>query len=277
MTKESLTFALKKKELLNNPPNWITESVLYETHMGSWAYGCSEDKSDQDIYGFYMPPLECVFPHLRGEIPGFGKHEQLHEVFQQHHVLDGEVSYDLNIYSLVKYFHLLSDCNPNMIDSIFTADQDVITRTKISDHVRANRTKFLHRGAYFRFLGYSHAQMAKAKTKKESGNPKRNKDIVEYGFDLKAAYHLVRLAEECHQILELGDMDLRANAKKYKEVREGKMSLYDLEKYLDMMDKKLKDAYEKSSLQDRPNHLQLRDLLLECFEEHYGKLEFFKR
>lgn len=41
--------------------------------MGSIAYGVFADQSDRDIYGFCILPKEDVFPHLAGEIPGFGQ------------------------------------------------------------------------------------------------------------------------------------------------------------------------------------------------------------
>ena len=57
---------------LIRPPRWLPGSVQYETIMGSVAYGVSSDTSDMDVYGWAIPPKDDVFPHLRGEIPGFG-------------------------------------------------------------------------------------------------------------------------------------------------------------------------------------------------------------
>ena len=57
---------------LARPPRWLPANVQYETVMGSVAYGVSSDSSDTDVYGWAIPPKVDVFPHLRGEIPGFG-------------------------------------------------------------------------------------------------------------------------------------------------------------------------------------------------------------
>ena len=57
---------------LIKPPRWLPGNVQYETIMGSVAYGVSSDTSDVDVYGWAIPPKDDVFPHLRGEMPGFG-------------------------------------------------------------------------------------------------------------------------------------------------------------------------------------------------------------
>jgi len=38
----------------------------------------------------------------------------------------------------------------------------------------------------------------------------------------------------------------------------------------------MKTAFENSTLQDRPDELKIKKLLLGCIEEYHGKLEFFK-
>ena len=104
------------KELTNKgfvqPPRWIPDNIHYETMMGSVAYGVSSDTSDMDLYGFAIPPKEVIFPHLAGEIEGFGRQKQRFEQYQQHHVEDKDElggkgrMYDLSIYNIVKYFSL---------------------------------------------------------------------------------------------------------------------------------------------------------------------------
>ena len=73
---------------LIKPPRWLPGNVQYETIMGSVAYGVSSDTSDVDVYGWAVPRKEDVFPHLRGEIAGFGKPAERFEQYQEHHVED---------------------------------------------------------------------------------------------------------------------------------------------------------------------------------------------
>ena len=105
---------LVKKQLIKNYPGFMKNNIHYEVIMGSVAYGVSSDTSDLDIYGFCVPPKHIIFPHLTGEILGFGKQSERFEQFQKHHIKDDSVKkeYDISIYNIVKYFQLCMQNNP---------------------------------------------------------------------------------------------------------------------------------------------------------------------
>jgi predicted nucleotidyltransferase len=253
---------------LASPPPFVVSNTVYETKMGSEAYGCSLGKSDYDVYGFCIPPLDMIFTHLKGEIVGFGNQTQKFEVYQEHHMKDVDVNieYDVSIYSIVKYFQLLMENNPNMADSLWTYDEDVITQTKISKMVRDNR----------RYLGYAHAQLHKIQNKHGHLNEKRNADIQKYGYDTKYAMHCLRLMNEVKQILLTGDFDIKNNAKHNIEVRQGKYTLTQLEQEFYNQEKHMAEAFEKSTLPLRPDEEKIKKLLVDCIEEFHGKLDFFE-
>jgi hypothetical protein len=97
---------------LIKPPRWLPGGVQYETIMGSVAYGVSSDTSDLDLYGWTIPPRDDVFPHLRGEISGFGTPRPQIQQYQEHHVVDHDAltgrgrTYDPHIDGIVKFFNL---------------------------------------------------------------------------------------------------------------------------------------------------------------------------
>jgi hypothetical protein len=157
-----------QKDGLIHPPKWLADNTAYLTVMGSTAYGVSNDMSDMDVYGFAFPPKEVIFPHLTGHIPGFGAGPQNFEVWDKHHVVEKGTGkeYDFAIYSIVKFFHLVMENNPNMVDSLFTPERCVIHSTDVSDMVRAERKTFLHKGAYHRFKGYAYQQLKKVRSKR---------------------------------------------------------------------------------------------------------------
>lgn len=256
-------------------PDYVKGGLLYETKMGSQAYGCSEDSSDCDVYGFFIPPLEDTFPHLRGDFNSFSEYQPLIEVFQAHHIQMEHTQYDFSVYSIIKYFQLCSQCNPNMQDSLFTYDCDLLTQTKVSKMVRDNRQLFLSKLSYRKFLGYSRGQIDKMKAKKGHENPKRNQSIVKHGYDVKYAYHCIRLLLESLQILQEGTMDLKKNSQLLNDIRNGLYSVDDIEKMVSNGEGKLSSAYENSKLRDSPDMNGLKKLLLNCYEEHYGKLSWF--
>ncbi len=262
---------------LIQPPKFLPGSVHYETIMGSVAYGVSADTSDIDIYGFCIPPKDLVFPHLRGEIPGFGRQIQRFEQWQQHGIADKDALggkgrvYDFSIYSIVKYFQLCLENNPNMIDSLFTSQSCVLHCTAVGSLVRENRRLFLHKGAWPKFKGYSYSQILKMNSKQPTDG-KRRETIEEFGYDLKYAYHVVRLLDEVEQILTEGDIDLQRNREQLKSIRRGEWTQAEIVAYFARREKELETLYTASRLPPAPDEAKIRQLLLDCLEHHYGSL-----
>lgn len=260
---------------LIKPPPYVIGGTQYLTVMGSQAYAVANNDSDMDVYGFCIPSKDMIFPHLRGEIPGFGQQIQRFEQFQQHHIIekDHDKEYDFQIYSIVKYFQLTMGCNPNMIDSLFTDETCVLKQTKIAQHVRDNRKKFLHKGAWHTFKGYAYSQMHKMRIKEPNPEGTRYEMIKKYGYDVKFAYHVVRLLNEVEMILTEHDLDLRRNNEQLKEIRAGQWTIEQIEQYFFMKEKSLEETYTKSTLQYKPDEPVIKKLLLEVLEEHFGTLQ----
>lgn len=264
---------LHKKGLIS-PPSWLPMNTMFEGLTGSVAYAVSNDTSDMDIYGFCVPPKDYVFPHLRGELPGFGRQIKRFDQYQQHHVEDKErrKTFDLTIFSIVKFFHLAMENNPNMVDVMFLPRRCVLHSTGIYEHVRENRKLFLHKGSWHKFRGYSFAQMSKIKGKSNASNPKRKETIEEFGFDTKFAYHVVRLLLEIEQILTEHDLDLERNREILKSVRRGEWTLDQLDEWATVKERSLEQVYAESTLPHSPDEEKIKSILLECLEMHYGSL-----
>jgi len=269
----SLVDKLHKRNLIS-PPGFLIHNTHYEVMMGSIAYGVNEEgASDIDVYGFCIPPKDVIFPHLKGEILGFGKQTQRFEQYQQHHIEDKQAKkqYDLSIYNIVKYFQLCMENNPNMIDSLFVPRRCIIHSTKIGNIVRDNRLIFLHKGCWYKFKGYAYSQMHKMESKEPEG--KRKEIIEKFGYDVKFAYHVVRLLNEVEQILTEGNLDLEKNREQLKSIRRGEWKVEDIKEYFSNKEKELENQYLNSKLQYSPNEEAIKSLLLSCLEEHYGSLD----
>ena len=266
------------KQQLINPPSFLKNNVHYEVVMGSVAYGVSSDTSDLDIYGFCIPPKHIIFPHLNGEIFGFGTQTERFEQYQQHHVKDSSArkEYDLTIYNIVKYFQLCMQNNPNMIDSLFIPRRCILHSTQVGEHVRENRKLFLHRGSWHKFKGYSYSQVHKMKIKNPEPGSTRFEMVQKYGFDCKFAYHVVRLLNEVEQILTEHDLDLQRNREQLKSIRNGEWTEEQIIKYFEDKEKQLEKVYSESSLQYGPDENKIKNILLECLEMHYGSIENIK-
>jgi predicted nucleotidyltransferase len=253
-----------------HPPSWLPDNLCYETMMGSVAYGVSSDTSDMDVYGICMPPKETVFPHLAGEIHGFGAQIKRFETWQEHHVAAMDRSWDFQILGIVKFFQLAMENNPNIIDSIFTPRRCVLSSTAIGEYIREHRTDFLHKGAWHKFKGYAYSQLNKVKTKSPTG--KRAELAEQFGYDVKFAYHVVRLLLEVEQILVARDIDLERDREQLKAIRRGEWTLSQLEEWATTKEKQLEALYHESTVPYGPDEPLIRRHLMHCLEQHYGDL-----
>lgn len=260
---------------LVTPPSFLKNNIQYEVMMGSIAYGVSNDESDIDIYGFCIPPKHVIFPHLNGEIFGFGTQQKRFNQWQQHGVKDVSNSkeYDFTIHSIIKYFQLCMQNNPNMIDSLFIPRRCIIHSTQVGEHVRENRKLFLHKGSWYRFKGYAYSQVNKMNTKVPKKDSNRYETFKKYGYDLKFAYHVVRLLNEAEQILIEHDLDLQRNRKQLKSIRNGEWTKEQIINYFESKEMDLEKLYTSSKLPYGPNEDKIKSILLECLELHYGSLE----
>lgn len=264
------------KQRVIHPPSWLINSTHYLTQMGSEAYGVSTDLSDIDIYGFCIPPKEIVFPHLAGVIQGFGrKNPAPFNQWQEHHIqpIDGTSKiYDIQVYNIVKYFDLCMDNNPNIIDSLFVPDRCILHITPIGQLLRDNRKTFLHKGSWHKFKGYAYSQLGKIRSKHNAENPKRAESIDKFGYDIKFAYHLIRLINEVEMIMIEHDLDIQRNREQMKSIRRGEWTLEHVEEYFYEKEKNLEKVYAESTLPYEPDEENIKKLLVKCLQMEYGQV-----
>lgn len=260
---------------LIHPPRWLVDNTQYLTVMGSQSYGVSGASSDIDVYGMCIPPKDMVFPHLAGEIIGFGSQIQRFDQWQQHHIQapDGkDATYDFQVFGIVRYFQLCMECNPNMIDSLFTPRRCVMHSTQVGEHMRESRKLFLHKGAWHKFRGYAYSQMHKIKGKVNSSNPERAETIAKFGYDVKFAYHVVRLLDEIEQIMVEQNLDLERNREQLKAIRRGEWTLEQIESHFEAKERHLENTYATSALRHSPDEAAIKAILFNCLEMHFGSL-----
>jgi hypothetical protein len=108
----------------------------------------------------------------------------------------------------------------------------------------------------------------------QSGNrSKRIDTIAKHGFDVKFAYHVVRLLNEVEQILTEGDLDLERNREQLKSIRRGDWSLDEITEYFSAKENELEALYTRSELRQVADEDSIKTLLLECLEMHYDNLD----
>jgi uncharacterized protein len=176
-----------------------------------------------------------------------------------------EKEFDIQIFNISKYFRLCLDGNPNMLDSLFTPNSCITYTTKIGQEVRANRRLFVSNRVWTTFCGYSKAQYAK-------GSKLPDDKCFKYW------YHLIRLLNEVEQLITSGEMDLQLNSTLLGEIKKGLWTRAQVDTYFGNKYKYLESIFEKANLLPKqPKEKGVKALLLNCLEEYYGTLPFYKR
>ena len=78
---------------------------------------------------------------------------------------------------------------------------------------------------------YAYSQLAKISDNPTKQDSKRAASVEKFGYDVKAAYHVVRLLNEIEQILVEGDLDLLRNREQLKSIRRGEWTIEQLNQY----------------------------------------------
>lgn len=129
----------------------VDDRTILLVRHGSHAYGLNVATSDEDFKGVCIKPQECYF--------GFTKHFDQYE-----HMGSKTDGVDTVVYSLEKFAKLAADCNPNIIEILHVADEDVLKCDVYGEILRAHRDDFLSRKARWTFAGYAHSQLKRIKT-----------------------------------------------------------------------------------------------------------------
>jgi hypothetical protein len=111
------------------------------------------------------------------------------------------------------------------------------------------------------------------KTKNPDVGSKRAAIVEQYGYDVKFAYHVVRLLDEVEQILSEGDLDIRRNRAQLKAIRRGEVPEEEIYRWASEKEKALEKLYDDSPLPYGPDETAIKRLLLECLEENWGSLD----
>jgi len=108
----------------------------------------------------------------------------------------------------------------------------------------------------------------------EDGMSKSNRfeSIKINGYDTKFLYHVVRLLDEVEQILNTGDIDLQRNREQLKAIRRGEVTEEHIRCLFTEREKSLEECYNNSSLPYSPDEGRIKQLLVDCLEEHFGDL-----
>ena len=144
-------------------PHTLYDRVIYRCVVGSCAFGLSDDTSDTDRRGIYLPPADL--------------HWSLYGVPEQ---LENEPSQEA-YWELQKFITMALKANPNILECLYTPLVEYAT--PLARELLAMREAFLSRMVYQTYNGYVMSQFKKISA------DLRNRGEVKW----KHVMHLIRL------------------------------------------------------------------------------------
>lgn len=148
--------------------SYVNSNTIALMLAGSHAYGTNTPESDIDLRGVMIPKDKKYYM-------GFQSH------FEQYSESAPE---DLIIYDMRKAFSLMADCNPNMIELLFTDEKYHRILKPKWRKVIEHRDKFISKKARFSYTGYSFAQMKRIRTSRGwlLSPPKKKPERSDFGL-----------------------------------------------------------------------------------------------
>lgn len=175
--------------------SWLADNTILLVRHGSRAYGTNTATSDTDIKGICIAPVD----HYLG----------LGSEFEQAEFKSEEENTEGVVYELRKFLKLAAECNPNILEILFVADEDVLFCTPIGKKLRDNRDMFVSKKARHTFAGYAQSQLKRIKGHRAwllnppKGKPERaSYDLPEKGMGPSEMGALNSLEEKGHVFSE---------------------------------------------------------------------------
>jgi predicted nucleotidyltransferase len=188
ITRDEIPFVLKycmiHCQIMEDP-----SQVRFAYIAGSHSYGLADKSSDFDLCGYFNPSQETVFgihPSKDGqkfekEFKAFhkdysktlaGRHIRFNSEYNSQtykfwvtDVLTDEKILEGTFYEFPKYFQLIKENNPNILESLWI-DQSLIVNNfgTVYDFLRKHRQKFFTKKVARTFLGYARSQIKRIDT-----------------------------------------------------------------------------------------------------------------
>lgn len=199
-------------------------AVIFPT--GSHAYGLATPESDYDYKGIFFPNERYII--------GLDTIEQVK-------VRDD----DWTLYEFRRFVKLLKLQNPSIIELLFSPDIVFDVRWKsLKDILK----QYINQDVYLSYKGYIEAQLERIQ--RDAGG-KRKELFDKYGYDVKSASHVCRLALQGIELLATGTLHVRLEGETQRaimEIKTGKIPKRDVITWIRKLQYDLNETFKVTIL-----------------------------
>ena len=138
------------------------KNKILEIVTGSHLYGTATETSDKDYVGVFLPDIPYIL--------GFKRVEEVDFSIKDKDVngKNTERALDRKFYEFRKFIALAKDNNPNVLETLFVNEENIVFINDVGRELLSMRHSFLHKGLKQRFVGYAIAQRHKMVIKKDN-------------------------------------------------------------------------------------------------------------
>lgn len=238
------------------------EDLIHVFQGGSHQHGASipGKVSDIDLFGIYIePPSKAL-----------GVQDETHFTgsTQDQYERNRPGDEDYKCYTLQRWASLACKGNPTILGFLYTPCgvpgmwQDLIV---------PNKDLFKARTHAKAFLGYAKGQVARLDGTAGRGKHGQRPELEQtFGYDTKAAMHLMRLLFEAEEYMNTGEITYpRPEKDLLLDIRQGKWAWDKLFVEYYEAEQRVEQAMEKSSLPNHVDREKISKLISECYIEHW--------
>ena len=227
--------------------------VIYSARMGSRAFGLTDEQSDTDERGVYLPPAAWHWSL-----------QPLPEQIEFKQTANGEildhnssaVADDFCWWEIEKFVRLALKANPNVLEALYVPEQHVLRIEPIGRRLREIRDIFLSKYLYQTYSGYVLSQFKKLKRDIAQGGQPRHKHSM----------HLIRLLYSGIEAL-CGNgimVDVGQYRDELLEIKRGEVSFDEVYRRAMALIDRFQAEFSRTQLRDRPDVMAADAFLIEA-------------
>lgn len=216
--------------------------------------------SDIDICGVYI--------EAPSEVLGVHKNEHFTAGTQDQYERNRPGDEDYKCYSLMRWANLACKGNPTVLGYLYTPCK---IRGVWEDIIVPNKKLFQARNHGKAFLGYAQGQIGRLTGKSGLGKHGQRPELeVKFGYDTKAAMHLMRLMFEAMEYLDTGSITYpRPEKDLLLSIRQGAWTRDKLIAEYFRLEQEVKESMQKSSLPEQVDRERVSYLVSSCYIQHW--------